>query len=245
MDAATVAAVAAGEGTVALQGFPALERLLFEDKVTPGDASDPSGRFRCDLLTAIATNLATIAADVAREWGDAGQGFAKSVVEPGPANPYFGDDREATGAFLNGFMTLLQVIADQKLRRPLGNDAASAKPKLAESWRSGRSLRNIEINLRSLRAMYAGDQGHPGFAAVMRGTMEGNAFAAVIDAAFDRAIAAATSVDASLEQAIADPSHRAAIEQLRAAVKDIQRLVSTHLPGPLGVSIAFNSLDGD
>jgi hypothetical protein len=246
MDAATVAAVAAGEGTVALQGFPAFERLLFDDKVTPGSASDPSGKFRCDLLAAIAANLANIAADTARAWGDAGQGFARSVIEPGPDNPYFGDDREATAAFLDGFMTLLQAIADQKLLRPLGDDAGSAKPKLAESWRSGRSLRNIELNLRSLRAMYAGDgRDHPGFAAAMRDTMEGNAFAAVIDAAFDRAIAAATSAGAPLERAITDPNRRPAVEQLRAAVKDIQRLVSIHLPGPLGVSIGFNSLDGD
>ncbi len=246
MDPSTVAAVAAGEGTVALQGFPAFERLLFDDKVTPGDTADPSGKFRCDLLAAIATNLAKIAADTAREWGDAGKGFAKSIIEPGPDDPYFGDDREATAAFLDGFMTLLQMVADQKLLRPLGDDAASAKPKLAESWRSGRSLRNIELNLRSLRAMYAGDgKDHPGFLVAMRDTMEGNAFAAVIDAAFDRAIAAATSAGAPLEQAIADPAHRPAIEQLRAAVKDIQRLVSTHLPGPLGVSIGFNSLDGD
>ncbi|MGH6929328.1 MAG: imelysin family protein, partial [Dongiaceae bacterium] len=80
MGAATVAAVAAGEGTVALQGFPAFERLLFDDKVTPGDAADPSGKFRCDLLAAIAANLANIAADTARAWGDAGQGFARSVI---------------------------------------------------------------------------------------------------------------------------------------------------------------------
>jgi hypothetical protein len=79
----------------------------------------------------------------------------------------------------------------------------------------------------------------------MRDTMEGNAFAAVIDDAFGRAIAAATSAGAPLEEAIADPSHRPAIETLRAVVKDLQRLVSTHLPGALGVSIGFNSLDGD
>jgi len=245
MAPATVAAVAAGEGTVALQGFPAFERLLFDEKVTPGDSADPSGLFRCDLLSAIAANLARIAADTAREWGDAGQGFAKSIIEPGPDNPHFGADREATAAFLAGFMTLLQVVADQKLLRPLGDDAGSARPTLAESWRSGRSLRNIEMNLRSLRAMYDGDgPDKPGFAAALRETVEGSAFAPVIDDAFDRAIAAATSAG-PLEQAIADPARRPAIEQLRAAVKDIQRLAATHLPGPLGVSIGFNSLDGD
>jgi predicted lipoprotein len=246
MDPATAAAIAAGQGTVALQGFPAFERLLFDEKITPGDAADPSGRFRCDLLVAIATNLAAIAADTAREWGDADAGFAKSTAEPGPTNPHFGNEREATAAFLGGFMTLLQVIADQKLLRPLGEDAGSAKPKLAESWRSGRSLRNIELNLRSLRAMYDGaGEDKPGFSAALRETMEGNAFASVIDDAFDRAVAAATSAGAPLEQAIADPARRPAIEKLRAAVKDIQRLAATHLPGPLGVSIGFNSLDGD
>jgi predicted lipoprotein len=245
MDPATAAAIAGGQGTVALQGFPAFERLLFDEKITPGDAADPSGTFRCDLLAAIATNLATIAAATEREWGDGGAGFAKSILEPGPANPHFGDDREATAAFLDGFMTLLQVIADQKLLRPLGEDAGSAKPKLAESWRSGRSLRNIELNLRSLRAMYdGGGEDKPGFAAALRETMEGSAFASVMDDAFDRAVAAATS-GAPLERAIADPARRPAIEDLRAAVKDIQRLASTHLPAPLGVSIGFNSLDGD
>jgi uncharacterized protein len=245
MDPAAVAAVAAGEGTVALQGLPAFERLLFDEKAAPGDSADPSGRFRCDLLAAIAVNIANIAAEVTREWGDAGQGFAASIIAPGPGNPNFGDEREATAAFLNGFMTLLQVIADQKLLRPLGRDAASAKPRLAESWRSGRSLRNIAVNLRSLDAMYRGGGGQPGFAAVMRNTMEGNAFAAVLDDAFDRALAAAASIGAPLEQAIADPAPRPKVEELRGAVKDIQRLASTHLAGALGVSIGFNSLDGD
>jgi predicted lipoprotein len=79
----------------------------------------------------------------------------------------------------------------------------------------------------------------------MRNTMEGNAFAAVLDDAFDRALAAATSIDAPLEQAIADPALRPKVEELRGAVKDIQRLASTHLASALGVSIGFNSLDGD
>jgi hypothetical protein len=246
MDPATPAAIAAGEGSVALQGFTAFERLLFDEEVTPGDAAAPSGAFRCDLLIAIATNLATIADDISREWGDAGSGFAKAILAPGADNPYFGSDREATAAFLDGFMTLLQIIADQKLLRPLGKDIASARSQLAESWRSGRSLRNIAINLRTLRAMYdGGGDGRLGFAAAPRETAEGNAFAAVIDDAFDRAISTAGAIEVPLEQAVIDPNHRPALEKLRAAVKDIQRLAAAQLANALGVSIGFNSLDGD
>ena len=63
-------------------------------------------------------------------------------------------------------LTLFQLVGDLKLASPLGLSLDEPKPKLAESWRSGRSLRNVELNLESARAMY-GKDGTSGFRSLM------------------------------------------------------------------------------
>jgi predicted lipoprotein len=244
-DPALIASVASGSASAALQGLPTLERLLYtEDAPLIGD--DAGAAFRCKLAAAVAGNVAGIADDTRREWGDASGGFAKTILEAGAANASFADPRDATAAFVNGFLTSVELIADIKLARPLGLDAASTNPRLAESWRSGRSLQNIIVNLQSLRAMYDGDgPGKPGLSIGLSESSESHIAAPLIDDAFDRALAAASSITLPLDKAAAEPTEREKLVQLRDAIRDVKRLAAAHLPGALDVAIGFNSLDGD
>jgi uncharacterized protein len=244
-DPAVIASVASGSASAALQGLPTLERLLYtEDAPLIGD--DAGAVFRCKLAAAVAGNVAGIAEETRREWGDASGGFAKTILDAGAANASFADPRDATAAFVNGFLTSVELIADLKLARPLGLDAASTNPRLAESWRSGRSLQNIIVNLQSLRTMYDGDgPGKPGLSIGLNESSESHIAAPLIDDAFDRALAAASSVTLPLDKAAADPAEREKLVQLRDAIRDVKRLAAAHLPGALDVAIGFNSLDGD
>ena len=50
--------------SVAIQGFPALERVMFDDGMIDG----AEGRFRCALSAAITENIAGIAEAILTEW---------------------------------------------------------------------------------------------------------------------------------------------------------------------------------
>jgi predicted lipoprotein len=244
-DPALIAAVASGSASAALQGLPTIERLLYTDDA-PLIGDDAGAAYRCKLAAAAAGNVAGIAEETQREWGDANSDFAKTILEAGAANASFADPRDATAAFVNGFLTAIELIADLKLARPLGLDATSTNPRLAESWRSGRSLQNIIVNLQSLRAMYDGDgPGKPGLSVGLSESVESHIAAPLIDDAFDRALAAASSVTLPLDKAVADPTEREKLISLRDAIRDVKRLAAAHLPGALDVAIGFNSLDGD
>ncbi|WP_315981987.1 hypothetical protein [Aliamphritea spongicola] len=56
----------------------------------------------------------------------------------------------------------VEVIRDLKILRPLGTAAkdvnGKVKPRRSESWRSSRSLRNIEVNVATLHDLYSGQE---------------------------------------------------------------------------------------
>jgi len=92
--------------SAALQGFPALEALLFQhESVEP----DP---YACDLAVAISANAATLAQELADEWtGD--QGWRGLMLTPGPHNPVYKTDEEAAGELVKALLTGLQILRDQ------------------------------------------------------------------------------------------------------------------------------------
>src|SRR3546814_12706865 len=78
-------------GSVAVQGFPALERLLFDS-----DDDTWAMPFGCDVVRAIGTNLKSIAAGLLHDWRDGDKAFATVVLSAGEGNtPYF-DAKEAS-----------------------------------------------------------------------------------------------------------------------------------------------------
>jgi uncharacterized protein len=138
-DEITVEAFATG--SVAVQGFPALERLLFDEGA--GDAllaGDPEAAFRCELMVAIGNNMAAMAADVVRDWKGGDRAYAELMANPGAGNPYYRNHREATVDLFQSLQGGLEMLSDLKLASPLGESVEGARPRLAESWGSGRSL---------------------------------------------------------------------------------------------------------
>jgi predicted lipoprotein len=125
-------------------------------------------------------------------------------------------------------------MQDVKLLPVMGANTQAAKPKSAEAWRSGRSTRDLKLNLTSA-------QGWEAAFAIDASA----AHRAKWDSLFARAIKAVDAMPADLGEAAADPKRRARVDAARAAIKSVQTELAATLPGDVGVTLGFNSLDGD
>lgn len=214
--------------SVAVQGFSALERLIF-------DEDRPDTR-KCRVVTAIAGNLRGMGSHLWRDWQTAEEPYQAFLREPGPRNPIFDSEEELAGQLLNSLHTQLEFVATEKLGRPLGKGLKKARGKRAEAWRSGLSLPAIAHNLRACRSLYSVT-----FAPELKAPSLGHR----IEAAFEQAERALSEIQPPLSQAVADAGQRKHVERLREDVSRINEQVARELAPALGLSLGFNSLDGD
>ena len=221
--------------SAAAQGFPAAERLIFDDRYL----ADREG---CALLRAVTANLRRMAAGTLADWTGGAHPFAPMLRQPGPDNGYFRDHREATLAFFRSLHDGLQFIVDVRLKPVLGAGPEDARPQRAESRPSGRSTRNVADSLAALRALYLGEGG----AGI-------GALTAAVDPKLDRLMRKAFRATLKTARALAAPLERAATDKAlrpRAAKlllqsRALKQIVRDRLARALGLAVGFNALDGD
>jgi len=226
------------EASVAVQGLPALEYLLYGD----GDTTRQTPR--CRLLAAISENMRDMAAGILADWQGGDMAFARTLAAPGPNNPYFATHRDATLAFFKSFHGGLQLIADVKLKPILGEALDSARSHLAESGLSGRAFANIVVNLEALQALYLGEGG-PGFSSLVRDFGGDTDLDALMRRAFRMTIETARTIDGPLAEAVTDPARRPQAEKLLTQVLALKQIARTRLAAALDLQVGFNALDGD
>lgn len=66
-----------------------------------------------------------------------------------------------------------------------------------------------------------------------------------IEAAFAQARSTLEKLQMPLADAVSDPDQRALVEQLQAELSALKQLLARDLAAALGLSLGFNSLDGD
>ena len=204
--------------SVAARGLFGLERLLYPAGDLPADP--------CPLIRATAADLARMAAEVQQDWQ---AGFADVLLTAGAeGNTAYLTADEARQALFTQLATALEFDADQRLGRPLGS-FDRPRPERAEAAASGRSLRNLVLSLRALRD----------FARTLSPELPQSM------AAFDRAIALAEALEDPALAGVADPSGRLKVEIVQQSVRSLRQAVIAELGGRLGVSVGFNSADGD
>lgn len=214
-----------GLGSVALQGFPALERLIFDSK-----SRTPEQRLKaCKLATAIGFNLARMAEETAAEW----QSY--SPKEPSTV----------LNAVVRNMMEQLQIITDLKLGRPLGKSLEAARPRRAESWRSRSSLDNIQANLESLSNLLAGSGKYPGLASVLADEGETLGVRDAIVEQLAYGIGRIEEQSHPLHDAVSMQQEREAIMFLVSHIDGLRQLLFEQLAPALDVNLGFNSQDGD
>ncbi|MGE0724975.1 MAG: imelysin family protein, partial [Alphaproteobacteria bacterium] len=241
-DPTALAPSAFAKGNVAIQGFPAMERLLFDaDAPARIGAADADGGFRCAFLLAIAGNLATMAREVVDGWTRGEDAYARAIAGAGPDGAIYRHPKEATLDLIKSLHLSVEIVADHKLARPLGASLQAARPRLAESWRSERSLANVRIDLQAGAAMIDTAGGFAD-ATVAAGDAP---LADLLRRAFAQTLSTARGIAGTLEAAVADKRRRPAVERLRTETAALKALIARRLTAALDVPIGFNALDGD
>ena len=230
-DEALLDAKALAGKSVAIKDLQALERLLFE---VPRDA------YTCGLARAIARHQSEIAAEILDAWTREG-GFRHTALSAGGDNDRYADDAEVARDLMRSLTESVDVVITQKLEPPLGESMEKARPKRAESRRSGRSLRNVVMNLESMRAMVE----TPGGFADLVAAHGAGALAGDLRSGFADAVSRAASVHRPLKDAVSDPDERAKLLDLLRSLHALRALVTGPLSRAAGILVGFNAQDGD
>lgn len=218
---------ALAELSAAVQGFPALERLLFDGDVTT--FSGEAGARRCALALSVSENLATMTATVAGEW---------SSYAPKDANEF------VTRAY-RSYLEMFATIAELKLKRPLGKSLKGARPKRSEAWRSGMSFAAVAQNFAALGAVFEGKGAWPGFRSVLDANPETQELA---DSLTQQIFYGSEVVGArpdKLSEAVATEDGRKFLDFLMVHAEQLKDTSIELLARPLGIAEGFNALDGD
>ena len=217
--------------SVALKDLQALERLLFG---APRDA------WTCGFARAIARYQSAVAAEVLAAWTGEG-GFRQAALSAGADNEEYESDAEVARDLMRSLTESLEAVIAHKLEAPLGETLERARPKQGESWRSGRSLRSVAVNLETMRAMV---EAPGGFADLVAGHGAG-ALADELRRGFADASSKAASIGRPLEDAVSDPGEREKVIDLLRSLRTLRTLVSGPLARASGILVGFNSQDGD
>ncbi len=221
-DPAALEPAAFADQSVAARGLAGLERLIY-------DGIDiPDGAHPCPLIRATAYDLKRLAREVQAGWHGS-TGFAAALLDAGrPGNTRYLSETEAKQALFTQLASGLEFVADQRLGRPLGT-FDKPRPERAEARLSGRSVRNVLLSLQALRDLAV--------------SLDPQASATL--AAFDHAITLAERLDDPDLSGVADPQGWLKVEILQQAVRATRDAVLAEIAPALGVTVGFNSQDGD
>ncbi len=237
--------------SVALQGLPALEYLLYGDgsdalshgaNVVDGQKPLPEvggeGAFRCSFAMSVVTNLDRIAKNVIEGWRE-GSAYEKAFLTPSADDPAYHAPKEVTLELYKAFASGIELVRDQKLAKPLGSSPPVARPKLAAFWRSNLTFPNMVGNLEGVRLLFA----KAGFAQVVAGDSPGVENSILFD--LDRAIEVLKGIKQPFAEAVSDEDTRAKLEALRVGLKSAAGTAGDIIARSAGLSFGFNAMDGD
>ncbi len=222
--------------SVAVQGLPALEYVLYGEPDLLKQTGAPGFSYACGYARAVSANVASISRDVGQAWSAQGE-FGRQFARPQPGNDLYRDPQEVAAEAMKALSTGLQFARDVKIEPVLGDSPQAARPKRAAFWRSNLSTSLLAANLDALKAFYAaGGYPLPAGEAWMDASVRGE---------LSSAAQALRGVPVPLEQALAGDEGRRLLVLASLTIKNAKAIVDENLAPALGVTIGFNALDGD
>lgn len=224
------------EKSVALQGLPALEFVLF------GSGSETlagvDGSYRCRYGAAIVVNMADRAAAIEAAWAP-GAPFHAEFTEPGAGNALYRSREEVAGEVIKALGTALQFARDAELLPALGDSADKANGRRAPLWRSGLTFDLVDTQIEGMAELVG--------AAGFESRLDEERRAVIDSVLFDleHALGALEDVEAPAEAAFAEKADRDRIAYAAVALQGANRSISEQLSAAIGLTMGFNALDGD
>ena len=235
-DASATDATALRGKSVAVQGFGALEFVLFGTGAEALTGADSA--FRCRFGEAVARNIAATAEQLAMGWYRYG-GVAEHLTLPQPDYADYRTETEAMEALLGLVSHGIEAMRDTRINPFIAQGDAAPKPKQALFWRSGLTMAMIKANIDGLEQLVA-------VSGMARAVDEEHAgLDNSIAFEFRNAHRAIDLVTLPVEQAVNDPKHMAALNYLVIVTQSLQSQIGEQLSAALGLSVGFSSLDGD
>ncbi|MFD2230821.1 imelysin family protein [Alkalimarinus sediminis] len=221
---------------ISVKGLPAIERLLYGNDALAKLKADP---FRCKVNVRISAYIAEVGRDIVTEWGTV---MRPHFVNINSEDDYFEEELEASILILKALVEPLEVIRDLKIDRPLGKSAKKVNYKRLESWRSARSLRNIELNIAALDELFSGDGSKNDQASVQHLLKPDEAKA--IAAQFKALEAQLKSIASPLKDSIRTEEGRKSLLETSDMITRLHDNLEKTLAAN-GIHLGFNSRDGD
>jgi predicted lipoprotein len=224
--------------SVALQGLPALEYLLYGDGAATLHKGGAEGAFRCNFAKSVASNLAVMGEEIVDGWQD-GAPYTTSYLDPGPANAAYHTPKEVTLELFKTLTAGIEWVRDQKLAKSLGPKLEQARPQLAPFWRSGLSFANMAGNVAGVRDLFV----KGGFAQVVHQESAGVEDSVVFD--LDHAIEVLRGMDKPIAEIVRNEELRSKLEALRISLKAAATTAGDMISRGAGLAFGFNAMDGD
>jgi len=208
--------------SIAARGLYAMEFLLYDEALREVGEED----YRCSLIQTVAADIAESANAIADDWE---VDFSETLLSP---SGLFKNDQEVIQELFKALTLGFQFSSESRIGRPLA-DLDRPRPRRAESWRSGRSSRNIEVSMATMadlaeRLSADSPDLQPRFAD-----------------SFERAQTALTNLDDPIFRDIGDPVAWFKLKDVQTNLNQAWRLAEEELGPTLGVVAGFNALDGD
>ena len=225
--------------SVAVQGISAFDYVL-AGKGADSLATD-AGAHRCLYGVAIARRIEAVSAALLSDWERIG-GYGDLMKTPGTDNPIYRNRQEVVQEFLRAIGEQLQITTDFKLGRVLGDAQEKAKPKRAPFWRSRNWLRSVDGNIQAIQALFSEGR----FMNAMPVRQSGLIAELLFELAqARRAVMDVDRAQLTTEETVAAPDQYETLRYATIPLGAAGVIVRSRLPEALGLSLGFNSLDGD
>ncbi len=235
-DDAAISPEAMPQKSVAVQGIPALEFVLFGAGAEA--MATTNNTYRCRVGTAISNNLGLLADQLVALW-DAPNGIAKDWKEPGPDNTIYRTSDEAMTGLLGVLVHGVEQVLKHRIAYFYAEDGDIVKPKKAIYRRSGNTFRSIKANLEGLQAIWRGSD--------MQGIIKGDASAITTDINFDfkSAIATAQALDLPIADVLKNEKLLSKLAFLELTLEDLETRLNDDYGRAIGLAAGFSFSDGD
>ena len=233
-DAANLTAQDLEKKSVALQGLPALERLLFGGRAQ-AQLGQSSWEPDCRVVQAIAGNILSMAGQIRESW-QPGHSFIQSLLNPAADSEYFRNKAEVLRSLVTQIVIGIEVVLERKLKPMLEADARAYRQ--APLWRSGQTINMISQNLNGLRALVL----DTGLAARAELANELTFEFRTAGQLLQQLAELESLVD---EAGMLTTRARSLLTSLVAVVGGVQYTLNDRFTAALGVKAGFNSEDGD
>lgn len=222
--------------SVAVQGLPALEYMLYGDPALLANQTAAGFGFGCRYAQAIAANITGIATELSTAWSPTGV-FGRQFAAPDAANDLYRTPREVAAEAIKALSTGLQFARDVKILPVLGVSVSEARPKRAAFWRSGLSVAALAASVDAMREFY--------LAGAYRLPAGETWIGESLQSELAQLVALFSDMEGTPDQIFIAPQGRRQLELASLILHNAKDIVDQNLAPVLGVSIGFNALDGD